>query len=590
MDSKRLVGLIQPESYDFGLLSTPLREALSAFVAQYYGPFEGCGRVSEPVNPWIPELETTLVPRLGAFLSRVDDMGLKNEGLLRDRSNRLVGCLVRQRKPAGSPVCFIPLLDDGSIYPWHASLMGEEALPKPPLKDLLEMLIGKRYPPAEGKVASDTKFPGLLPVSIGQDGTNYISVDLKCGAIIPIDPFPVTSAIVHERFAQLQREGKVTKEYREDFPWDTDITLLGPTKSDALTVETTTEEQLEEAYQHLRIAFSHWLHSSAAGVETQRQIELLRKARRRLPLWDLRKRMDVLVSSVILNSERPWMTESGSSVKTLLRRDCRQIKKKEQCTGGCTWAGETSRCLIHTPVTERYVDPARVLSARLVDELIRTFSAAEEVLQQKVPFLKPLPSSALIRGTDSLLFAAEGRGSSALYERLGYSGRKPTAYTKGYTYPEEVDMEVEGVDPYTPAIPEDWTKKLRVSVFGADVARDAKARRDAALVALYKKSVPELETAMGDVPLDGSPASLDKLAEVLGLNILTTAYDPETRSVALDKWYGAGKVEAPAESVYVVLDVMGVPLERVLKPGVYKSAEHRLPSSIKRWLEEHSPE
>jgi hypothetical protein len=589
-DSKRLLGMIQPETYDFSLLSTPLREALSAFVAQYYGPFEGCGRTSEPINPWIPELETTLVPRSSAFLSRVDDLGLRNEGLLRDRSNRLVGCLVRQKKPAGSPLCFIPLMDDGSIHPWHTSLQGEEALPKPPMKDLLELLMGRRYPPAPGKPSSTTNFPGLLPVSIGQDGTNFISIDLKCGAIIPIEPFSTKSAIAHERFAQLQREGKVTKEYREDFPWDTDIILLGPTAANAPSVSVTSEEQLEEAYQHLRISFSHWLHSTAVGIETARQIELLRRARRRLPLWDLRKRMDVLVNSVILNSERPWMTESGSPVKTLLRRDCLQIKKEVQCTGGCTWAGDSARCLIHTPATERYVDPMRVLAARLVDELLRTFTAADEVLKQRVPYLKPLPATALIRSTDSLLFAAEGRGSSVLYDKLGYSGRKPTAYTKGYIYPEEVDMTVDGIDPYMPPIPESWTRKLRVSQFGADIARDQSARRDAALVALYKKPIVELEKAMGDVPLDGGPASLDKLAIVLGLDILTTAYDPETRGVSLDKWYGAGRRTPPEEAKYVVLDLYGVPLERVAKPGVYKSVEHRLPSAIRKWLDDHSPE
>jgi hypothetical protein len=300
--------------------------------------------------------------------------------------------------------------------------------------------------------------------------------------------------------------------------------------------------------------------------------------------------MDVLVNSVVLNSERPWMTESGSPVKTLLRRDCLQIKNKTQCTGGCTWAGETARCLIHTPVTERFIDPMRVLTARLVDELIRTFSAAEEVLRQKVSYLKPLPASALIRSTDSLLFAAEGRGSTVLYDKLGYSGRKPTAYTKGFTYPEEVDVEVDGVDPFMPQIPESWTKKLKISVFGADIARDPRARRDVALVSLYKKPISELEKALGDAPLDGSPASLDKLAEVLGLNILTTAYDPETRSVGLDKWYGAGRPTPPAEAEYVVLDLAGIPLERKNKPGMYKSVEHRLPSAIRKWLDEHGPE
>lgn len=591
-DTKRLLGLIQPETADFGRLQAPLREALAGFVTQFYGPFEGCGRISEPINPWIPELNTTLVPRSKAFVSRLDAMGLRMEGLLRDRSNRLVGCLVRPKKPADARICFIPLMDDGTIFQWLPSLHGEEALPLTPLKSLLDTIMGARYPPAPGKLASDANFPGLLPVSIGQDGENYISIDLKCGATIPIEPFPITSDIAHERFAQLQRDGKVTKELREDFPWDTDITLLGPTPDDAAAVETTDEEQLEEAYQHLRISFGHWLHSSARGEETLRQIELLRKARRRLPLWDLRKRMDVLVTSMLLNSEAPWMTTEGSPVKTLLRRDCLQIKKEKACTGGCTWAGETARCLIHTPATERYIDPTRVLAARLVDELLRTFAAAEEVMQQKVPYLRPLPADALVKGSESLLFAAEGRGSSALYERLGYTGRKPTKYTKGYSYPEEVDLEVEGVDPFAPPIPESWTARLRPAVFGAEIERDPRAKFEAVLVGLYKKPISELQAALGDVPLDGSPASLEALAEILNVNILTTIYNPETRSAELDKWYGAGRPSPSegGEANFVVLDLLGVPLERVKKPGSFKSAEHRLPSAIKKWLDDHEPE
>jgi hypothetical protein len=590
-DEKILLGMLQPESYDFKRLSPSLREALASFIAQYHGPFEGCGRITEPINPWIPEVDTTFVPRANAFYFKIDEMGLKLEGLLRDRSNRLVGFLVRLKKPAGSPVCFIPVMDDGSIFAWTPSLQSETALPRPPLKTLLEMLMGARYPPAAGKLASDANFPGLLPISISHDGKNYTSIDLKCGAIIPIEPFPKTSAIMHERFAQLERLGKVTIEYREDLPWDLDITLLGPTPNDVATVEITSEEQLEEAYQHLRISFGRWLHTSSEGRETMMQIELLRRARSRLPLWDLRKRMDVLVSSVLLNSDRPWMTTDGSPTKTLLRRDCLQIKKDKRCTGGCTWAGESSRCLIHTPTTERYVNPERVLAARLVDELIRTFGAAEEVLKQKVPYLRPLQSDALIRSSDSLLFAAEGRGSAALYDRLGYSGRKPSAYTKGYTYPEEVDMEVEGVDPYMPQIPEDWSSKLRPALFGAEVAQDARSRFETALVAITNQTIQSLEASMAPSPLDNSPTSLQNLSEILKTNILTLAYNPETRQAELDSWYSPDRAESPeADETYLILDLQGVPLEPIKKPGNYLLVKKSLPRSIRKWLEEHSPE
>jgi len=237
------------------------------------------------------------------------------------------------------------------------------------------------------------------------------------------------------------------------------------------------------------------------------------------------------------------------------------------------------------------MDPARVLAARLVDELLRSFAAAEEVMHQKVPFLRPLPADALVKGGDSLLFAAEGRGSSALYERLGYSGRKPTKYTRGYSYPEEVDLEVEGVDPHMPLIPEPWASRLRPAVFGADIERDPRAKFEAALVAMYKKPIGDLMSALGGVALDGSPDSLETLAELLNVNILTMAYNPETHSAELDKWYGAGRLATGSEDTkYVILDLKGVPLERIKKPGYYKIAERRLPAPIRKWLDDHEPE
>jgi hypothetical protein len=379
-------------------------------------------------------------------------------------------------------------------------------------------------------------------------------------------------------------EKKITREYRQEFPWDKDITLLGPTPEGAPDLESTDEEQLEEAYMHLRISFAHWLHTTARGIETLRQIELLRRARRRIPLWDLRKRMDILVTNVLLNSEAPWMTTEGESITTLLRKNCLQSKKKD-CTGGCTWAGESARCLIHAPSTPRYVNPARVLSARLVDELLRTFSAAEEVLKEKVPFLRPLSADALVRGENSLLFAAEGRGSADLFAKLGYTGRKPTAYTKGLTYPEEVDMEVDGAESFTPSIPEDWTEKLATVTFGADIDRDPRAKFEAALVNLAEKTIEDLEHEMAPTPLDNSPASIEKLANLLKVNILTVAYNPETRRVELDRWYGDGD----KEGAYVVYDLEGVPLLRK-KNLEFSMARKRLPVSIKKWLSDHEPE
>jgi hypothetical protein len=100
-----------------------------------------------------------------------------------------------------------------------------------------------------------------------------------------------------------------------------------------------------------------------------------------------------------------------------------------------------------------------------------------------------------------------------------------------------------------------------------------------------EKTIEELERDMAPVPLDNSPASIEKLASVLKVNILTLAYNPETRRVELDRWYGDGD----RDGTYVVYDLEGVPLLRKknLEFGIPRKG---LPKSIRKWLSDHEPE
>jgi hypothetical protein len=133
----------------------------------------------------------------------------------------------------------------------------------------------------------------------------------------------------------------------------------------------------------------------------------------------------------------------GTPHSALLRKDCLEIQKAGECTGGCVWRPEGHSktkgvCRIHTTKTPRYKNPVEFLTGRLVDELLTTFTAAEELLQHKVSPLKPLDTHALLEHDDSVLFAAPGSSSDELLKRLGFFQRRSDKYTQGLFYPEEV--------------------------------------------------------------------------------------------------------------------------------------------------------
>jgi len=300
-----------------------------------------------------------------------------------------------------------------------------------------------------------------------------------------------------------------------------------------------------------------------------------------------------------------WITTEGvgEAAVSLLRRDCIQIRKQGGCSGGCSWVGgaDDGRCLIHATETERFMDPARVLSARLVDELIRSFGAAMEVLEGRVPRLRGLGADEVVREDGMMVFSAQGRGSEDLFRRLGYLGRKPGAYTAGLTFPEEVDLvtdEPVGVG----ALPGDWVDTgLRPAVFAAEVGRDKRAALEMALTEMTGRP------ASFFAPHIGKPDFWKETARFLGAEVLLTGYNDVKKAAEIVAWYsgtpgvlpttagvaggaaGGGKAISalPPPRKFLLVDLEGVPTQQA--NGSYFLSESALPKSITNWLESHTP-
>jgi hypothetical protein len=233
------------------------------------------------------------------------------------------------------------------------------------------------------------------------------------------------------------------------------------------------------------------------------------------------------------------------------------------------------------------------MTARLVDELLRTFGQAQEILEKHVAYLKPLPQDAIVKEGESLLFSAVGRGSDPLFKRLGYMGRKPTQFSAGLTYPEEVDIVPdEKVSVFN--LPASWTAVFKHAVFGADVARDALARRTAAVVSIARASgeTEDIASRLRGIPFDGSSLFWREFAKAYDVEVLTTSYDPLEKITKLEGWYAGvsrkGREAQKFVKQYVVLDVEGIPLQRI-DNGTFLSQEAGLPATIRLWLESHVP-
>lgn len=566
-DEKRLLGVLQETMPIFGMLSQRIKEPLQAFLTKYYQPYEGCARTASPIHPWMPVRDATRVPKLGELIASASYNWIRIISLLRDRSNRLVGVIIYNRPYGKQELAvpfYIPCVDDGTILPGTPSVYGEDedALPRSSLKEIMELLIGKQNVISEHKLAHS--FPGLEPARLSSDGRNIIAVELKCGATIPCAPITLMTKLdksdVHKRLPILP-----TVEFKDDMPWETDIAILGSTSEDDKSLGQTDEEVLEESYQHLRISISNWLNENPKGRKVRTQIELLRQARKRLPLFELQKRLDILLTPIVSS----FLTENGERQPFLLRRDCLQIKKEKACVAGCSWSD--GRCLIHTTQTPRYLEPLRVLTARLADELLRTFGEAAEILEQHVSYLKPIAKDQIVKEGDTLMFSAFGRGDESLYDKLGYSRRRPGTYTRALTYPEEVSKSEIEIATHTGL--EEWG--FQKPVFGADISRDPLNKIVSILVYMTGKSIDEIEREIG--PFTGSNANWTLLANMLEVNIIFTEYNnQQIKPAEIIR-------RQPISSQYIILDPDGIPLLHI-QSKKYIVADKDLPSVIHKWL------
>jgi hypothetical protein len=317
------------------------------------------------------------------------------------------------------------------------------------------------------------------------------------------------------------------------------------------------------------------------------QIELLRKARNRIPLFDLRQRADLLLYPFV--KQFVHVGPAKEEPIGLLRRDCLQIKpdNKKDCKGACSWSsvasGTPDRCLIHTSATPRFVDPVYVLSAKLVDELLRTFSDARQVLDAKVPRLRK--AEGILRDDDFITTSFEGRGEQLLEDLGVEKSRFKSKYARGLVYPEQVSAynvaTLEGLR----GVPELW-EGVQKPVLGAEAARDRAMRFKISWISVFggQKQWTELDGLFKPEP------SYKQIANAATANLLVAEFPTEGADMSLASWYAPsqGKEKAGKERLFVLVDPEGVPLQNTAT-GEFVFTESALPDPVRAWLDVHDP-
>jgi len=385
--SREAVRYFGERSAELELLPKSLRGSLQKWLHSWRSSSLGCGRPAPPPHVWTPDRDTHSLPRLSLI---VKDGTVSK--LVRDRSNRLAGVILN--------TMYVPCLDDGSLMDKIPRIFEAETIPPVALEAYLKFY---------SELA--VKYPSLKPVALLSrkgDESQIIGFRTQVGTMIPVAPTPrpTTSFPVNNI---------------DEFSWELDAKILKDMDTSSSfesgTLEESTarpEEQLAEAYQYLRLSLSRWLVRDVRGLTMRTSINVLLK--QGLPLYEKRKRMDILLGPLI--SE--WVAidqTTGQKALSLLRQDCLTITEKDACEGSCSWSD--GRCLIHAPGT----DPVRIFTARLSDEILRYPSQRRELMEGSVSAIRT--PRGLLRIGDELYIATKPKEpAAAIMMRLGFTGQQ----------------------------------------------------------------------------------------------------------------------------------------------------------------------
>lgn len=293
----------------------------------------------------------------------------------------------------------IPVSDDGVLIPSSVQIhLTIDSVSLAPIEDVLQMYDGSvLYQLTELLESRVTRGRGAAKTTVSvlngfvvSNRTKTLRVLLPCGdkrgplrTTIPIRQVPLS----------FQTEYKINREIYMTTT-ETDVRDENPFLMK--------RQYAEDLYQHFRLMFSNWLQRHATAKELLNEI----LTDEFLPSFEKRYRIQLLYVPEMLRWIRKDTEDFDPPDDILLRKDCISIEDPGRCTGYCSWKQDEDRCLLHTPdeLEVRYIDEGahalrlregtaqlpksidagRLLTTRLVDELVRLPAKRYELMMKQV--------------------------------------------------------------------------------------------------------------------------------------------------------------------------------------------------------------
>jgi hypothetical protein len=341
---------------------------------------------------------------------------LTPEGIIKDSYNHIVGITFRPIV-GSSNVVSIPVVDDGAVSILSSVIVKNIYLDWEDVKPSSVNEIVSFYKRIESVFQL---YPGYtIQRAIRQRmDRRIVAVQLANGLYIPASPPNISSmteeealqslqldvAVVDEMEWDINRDFSGVKSSREEKPWSNTIqpiTMDDKCGSDPELIRDASYKEVEEGYQTFRLMVSNWITSLQAGSEVRKSVEDI-IYNHKLPEYERRKRLYILLSSTFLSWFYPDPEDWEQANTSLLRKDCRMINSPESCDGSCYWKKDENRCLLHVHSTtqlserkgEREVSTVELFIKRMIDDFVRFPNRRKQLMKKgEISKIKPITSA-----------------------------------------------------------------------------------------------------------------------------------------------------------------------------------------------------
>jgi hypothetical protein len=384
-----------------------VRKRVQEYMAQCNSSARGVYTDQSAMHP------LAMIPASVARRLMMKDGRVVLEGVVRDAYNHIAALLFREKAATGGGRIALPVIDDGELFLATPLILDwdDPAYPRAPIETVLDFY--KAYVADRFRI-----YPGMSPVRVVKSRTSGTidAVQLRNGLFVPCAP--PSSEEAARRISEFP-----TIEV-DEMEWAINRTIALDDDMRELPGEKERMDILEfqEIFEHLRLTFSNWLATNPNGGTFRKQLEDVLFSRR-LPLYEKRKRMEILLASPV----ESWIATDDSPEDaarkqrvSILRADC-TLKDNAGCSGRCVWrrrevAGkEKGVCLLHSPEETqlgedtRKVSAPRVLLLRLIEELLRYGERRRQLLNQDVSQMAALEKPITLPATDG------GKGRQRIY-------------------------------------------------------------------------------------------------------------------------------------------------------------------------------